>query len=139
MNKNRTATCVLAYLVVLQVGSMPEFVDSISTLRFATLALLGYITFALVLLWFAARSARPLGFRPRFWTLANLATFVLLAIATWSAWQTNCRRVEITIGAATLVVALVHLHRRNVRKPDLVQNLIGRCRRPAPPKRTSPR
>lgn len=116
MNKNRTGTCVLVCLVAMQVGSMPQLVDSEQMLRCATLALLAYSVFASILLWFAARNARALNRRPRLWTLANLATFVLLAITSWTAWRTNCRPVEITTAAFALATALVHLHWCNVRK-----------------------
>ncbi len=116
MNKNRTGTCVLVYLVAMQVGSTPQLVDSEQMLRCATLALLAYIAFAIILLWFAARSARALNCRPRLCTLANLATCVLLAIATWTAWQTHCLRVEVAIAAAALVAALAYLHWCNIRK-----------------------
>ncbi|ODU25370.1 MAG: hypothetical protein ABS95_00165 [Verrucomicrobia bacterium SCN 57-15] len=119
MNKNRTGTCVLAYLVAMQVGSRRQFVDSERMLRFATFALLGYIAFAVILLWLAARNARALSCRPRFWTLTNLATFVLLAIATWTAWRTYCLRAEVTAAAVALVAGLVNLHRCNVRKARL--------------------
>ena len=131
MNKNRIGTCVLAYLVVMQACNIPEFVDSGWMLRFASLALLGYIAFVSMLLWFAARNARALSFRPRFWTLSNLTTFVLLGIATWTAWRTNCRRVEITMAAAALVASLVHLHWRNARNQIPPNNLVPKCERHA--------
>jgi hypothetical protein len=121
MNKSRSGTHLLGGLVALQVCSLPEFVHSDQMLRFATYALLGYVAFAVALLLFAARSARPLGFRPRFWTLANLATLILLGIATWTAWRTNYCQLEVTAAATALAGALVHLFRCNARKPDCVQ------------------
>ncbi|MBE0541924.1 MAG: hypothetical protein IH623_11100 [Verrucomicrobia bacterium] len=121
MNKSRNGSYVLGGLVALQVCSLPALVDSDRMLRFATHALLGYVAFAVVLLLFAARSARPLGFRPRFWTLANLATLILLGIAMWAAWDSNYRPLEVTTAAAALVGALIHLFRCNARKPDCVQ------------------
>lgn len=121
MNKSRNGSYVLGGLVALQVCSMPELVNSDRMLRFATHALLGYIVFAVVLLWFAARNTRRLGCRPRFWTLANFATLILLGIATWAAWQANYRGFEVTAAAVALIGALVHLYRRNARKQDCVQ------------------
>jgi len=121
MNKSRSGTHLLGGLVALQVCSLPELVDSARMLRFATHALLGYIAFGVVLLWFAARNTRRLGFRLRFWTLANFATLILLGIATWAAWQANYRAFEVTAAAVALAGALVHLYRRNARKQDCVQ------------------
>ena len=121
MNKSWNGSYVLGGLVALQVCSMPEFVNSERMLRFATHTLLGYVAFAVALLLFAARSARPLGFRPRFWTRANLATLILLGIATWAAWESNYRPLEVTAAATALTGALVHLFRCNVRKPNCVQ------------------
>lgn len=121
MNKSRNGSYVLGGLVALQVCSLPELVDSDRMLRFATHALLGYVAFTVVLLLFSARCARPHGFRSRFWTRANLATLILLGIATWAAWQSNYRPLEVTTAAAALAGALVHLFRRNARKPDCVQ------------------
>ncbi len=121
MNKSRNGSYVLGGLVALQVCSLPALVDSDRMLRFATHALLGYVAFAVVLLLFAGRSARPVGFRPRFWTLANLATLILLGIATWAAWDSNCRPLEVTAAAAALAGALVHLFRCNVRAQNCVQ------------------
>jgi len=121
MNKSRIGTYVLGGLVALQVCSIPALVHSERMLHFATVALLGYITFGIVLLWFAARNARPLGFRPRFWTLTNLATLILLGIASWAAWQTNYRQFEVTAAAVALAGGLVHLFRCNARKTDCVQ------------------
>jgi len=121
MNKSRSGTHILGGLVALQVCSLPELVDSARMLRFATHALLGYIVFAVVLLWFAARNTRCLGFRPRFWTLANFATLILLGIATWTAWQANYRGFEVTAAVVAFVGALVHLYHRNARKQDCVQ------------------
>lgn len=121
MNKSRNGSYVLGGLVALQVCSLPELVNSDRMLRIATHALLGYVAFGLVLLLFAARSARPHGFRPRFWTLANLATLILLGIATWAAWQASYRPLEVTTAAAALAGALVHLFRCNVRTQHCVQ------------------
>ena len=131
MKKNRTGTCVLAYLVAMQVCSMPEVVDSPPMLRLATFALLAYIAFAVMLVWFAARNARASISRPRFWTLANLATFVLLSIAIWTAWRTNCRRLEMAIAAATLIAALAQLHWCN-RKNQLRSKTHLACQACAP-------
>jgi len=119
LKKSRNGTYILGGLVALQVCSMPGLVHSDQMLRFATHGLLGYIAFALVLLWFAARNTRPLGFRPRFWTLANFATFILLGVATWAAWQANYRKFEVAVASALLFGALVRLYRRNARKTKL--------------------
>lgn len=119
MNKSRNGTYILGGLVALQVCSMPGLVHSHQMLRFATHGLLGYIAFAVVLLWFAARNTRPLGSRPRFWTLANFATLILLGVATWAAWKANYCRFEVTVASALLFGALVHLYRRNARKRRL--------------------
>lgn len=126
MNKSRNGSYVLGGLVALQVCSMPEFVNSERMLRFATHALLGYVVFAVVLLLFAARSARPLWLRPRFWTRTNLATLILLGFATWAAWQSNYRPLEVTAAAAALAGALVHLFRCNVGGKTASNNLIRR-------------
>ena len=125
MKKSRNGTYILGGLVALQVCSMPGLVHSDQMLRFATHGLLAYIALAVVLLWFAARSTRPLGFRPRFWTLANFATLILLGVATWAAWQANYRRFEVAAASALLVGALVHLYRRNARKTRLRPKILS--------------
>ena len=121
MSKNRSGTYLLGVLVALQVFSMPGLVDSAPMLSLATRVLHGYIGFTVILLWFAARHARPLRFRPRFWTSGNVATLLLLGIATWAAWRVNCGRFEISAAAVLLVTALAHLYRSNTGKPDCVQ------------------
>ena len=124
MNKSRNGTCVLGGLVAIQVCSMPELVNSERVLHFATVALLGYVTFAIVLLGFAARNARPLGFRPRFWTFANSAALIFLGIATWVAWRTSYCKYEVATAAAALVAALIHLYRRKARNQTASKTCI---------------
>ena len=123
MNKSRTGSHILAGLVLLQVGSIPQALDSPPMLALATHALLCYIAFAILLFWYAARNPQPLWFRPCFWTHANLLTLVLLAASTGAAWQAGYRQFCITVAAVALVGSLAHLYRRNTRRWNRMREL----------------
>ena len=123
MNKSRTGFHILAGLVLLQVGSIPQVLDSPPMLTLATNGLLCYVAFAVFLFWYAARNPQPLWFRPRFWTHVNLLTFVLLAASTAAAWQAGYRQFCITVAAVTLVASLAHLYRRNTRRWNRIREM----------------
>jgi hypothetical protein len=123
MNKSRTGSHILAGLVLLQTGSIPQALDSPPMLTLATYALLCYIALASLLFWHAARNPQPLWFRPRFWTYANLLTFVLLAASTGAAWQAGYGQFWIIAAAVALVGSLAHLYRRNIRRWNRIREL----------------
>ena len=101
MNKSRNGSYVLGGLVALQVCSLPALVDSDRMLRFATHALLGYVAFAVVLLLFAGRSARPVGFRSGGQLDCGLGS------GWWPEWPTrDLTALAIGLGAAFMLFGL---------------------------------
>jgi len=131
--KTYAGSQALAALVFLQTASIPQFINSPETLRFATYGLFVFEIFLSLLMFIPVFCTRQVdhalpGRRrevnsPRLLTMTNLLTALLLAVSAWAAWRAEYWFTLMLAGAVLLLTPTVLLHWRNLRHwKNSVQN-----------------